>query len=247
VLRGNMIESTPRMDMDIAGRTVLVTGANRGLGKALVGEFVERGAAKVYAGARDTGSVQDHGRVVPLELDLLDPASIERAARTASDVTILVNNAGIDSRSSVLDSPIESIRADFDTNTFGTLAVARAFVPVLERNGGGSILNILSVLSWFALPQHGGYCAAKAASWSLTNSLRQELAGRGIHVSALHVAYMDTDMARGVDAGKIGPESVAAVAVTAIADGDTEILVDDTSRQVKTALAAPLEALYGEA
>jgi NAD(P)-dependent dehydrogenase (short-subunit alcohol dehydrogenase family) len=230
--------------MDIAGSSVLVTGANRGLGKALVDEFVRRGAGRVYAGARDIASVEASAHVTPLHLDLLDPESIEEAARTASDVTVLVNNAGIDTGSSVLHGPLDRIRADFDTNTIGTLAVARAFVPVLEANGGGSILNVLSVLSWFAMPTHGAYCAAKAASWSLTNSLRQEVAQLGIAVSALHVGYMDTDMTSGVDAPKTPPATVAALAVDAIIAGDPEVLADDISRHVRSALAAPLDALY---
>jgi NAD(P)-dependent dehydrogenase (short-subunit alcohol dehydrogenase family) len=232
--------------MDIAGSTILVTGANRGLGKAFVDEFVRRGAERVYAGARDIASVPKSDRVVPLHLDLLDAQSIEQAARTASDVTILVNNAGIDTRSSVLHSPLDRIRADFDTNAIGTLSVARAFVPVIEANGGGSILSVLSVLSWFAFPQHGAYCAAKAASWSLTNSLRQEVADLGIAVTALHMGYLDTDMTSGIDAPKTPPAAVAALAADAIAAGDPEVLADDISRHVRSALSAPLDALYGQ-
>lgn len=230
--------------MDIAGSTVLVTGANRGLGRALVDAFLERGAARVYAGVRDVASVEQTDRVVPVHLDLLDPRSIDRAAETAADTTILVNNAGIETGTSVLHSPLEDIRAEFDTNTFGTLAVTRAFTTVIEANGGGSVLNILSVLSWFAMPQSGAYCAAKAASWSLTNSLRQELAPRGIAVTALHVAYMDTDMASGVDGPKADPTAVAAMAADAVAAGDPEVLADDVARHVRSALAAPLETLY---
>jgi NAD(P)-dependent dehydrogenase (short-subunit alcohol dehydrogenase family) len=131
---------------------------------------------------------------VPIQLDITDPESVRRAADTATDVTVLVNNAGISTRASLLSGSLQDVRLEMETHYFGTLNVTRAFVPIIERNGGGAILNVLSVLSWVHLPASGAYSAAKAAAWALTDALRQELAPRGIHVAALHVGYMDTEM-----------------------------------------------------
>ncbi|MGE2721286.1 SDR family oxidoreductase [Mycolicibacterium celeriflavum] len=216
--------------------TALVTGANRGLGHKLAAELVARGA-KVYAAARNPDSV-DLPRVVPIQLDITDPESVRRAAEIADDVTVLVNNAGVSTRAGLLSGPIEDIRLEMDTHYFGTLNVTRAFVPVIEKNGGGSILNVLSVLSWYHSPTSGAYSAAKAAAWAMTDALRTELAPRGIHVSALHVGYMDTDMVSYIPADqKIDPSVVAGQAVAGLLDGEPEILADDLSRSVKAALS----------
>jgi len=170
----------------------LVTGANRGLGRRLAAELVARGA-KVYAAARRPETVDLPG-VVPIPLDITDAESVRRAAEIAGDITVLVNNAGISTRANLLTGPVEDIRAEMETHYFGTLNVTRAFVPNIERNGGGAILNVLSVLSWMHPPTSGAYASAKAAAWALTDAVRTELAPRGIHVAALHVGYMDTDM-----------------------------------------------------
>lgn len=216
--------------------TALVTGANRGLGRRLAAELVSRGA-KVYAGARNPATVELPG-VVPIQLDITDPESVRRAAATADDVTVLVNNAGVSTRAGLLSGPIEDIRLEMDTHYFGTLNVVRAFVPVIEKNGGGSILNILSVLSWYHSPTSGAYSAAKAAAWAMTDALRTELAPRRIHVSALHVGYMDTDMVSYIPAEqKIDPSVVAEQAITGLLNADAEILADDLSRSVKASLS----------
>lgn len=216
--------------------TALVTGANRGLGRRLAAELVSRGA-KVYAGARNPATVDLPG-VVPIQLDITDPESVRRAAETADDVTVLVNNAGVSTRANLLTGPIEDIRLEMDTHYFGTLNVVRAFVPVIEKNGGGSILNVLSVLSWYHSPASGAYSAAKAAAWAMTDALRTELAPRGIHVSALHVGYMDTDMVSYIPAEqKIDPSVVAEQAIAGLLNGDAEILADDLSRSVKAGLS----------
>ena len=173
--------------------TALVTGANRGLGSRFAQELVARGA-KVYAAARRPESVDIPG-VVPIQLDITDPESARRAAQVASDVNVLVNNAGVSTRAGLLSGDLDDVRLEMDTHYFGTLNVTRAFVPVIEANGGGSILNVLSVLSWAHAPSSGAYSAAKAAAWAMTDAVRTELAPRGIHVAALHVGYMDTDMA----------------------------------------------------
>jgi NAD(P)-dependent dehydrogenase (short-subunit alcohol dehydrogenase family) len=228
--------------MDISQCTALVTGANRGLGRHFSIELLRRGA-RVYAGARNPESVTIDG-VVPLAVDVTDPASVAAAAEAAGDVTLRVNNAGITTDTNLFTGDLDSARREMDTNFFGTLSVARAFTPVIERNGGGAILNVLSVLSWRSLPDTSGYCASKAAAWSMTNALRVELADRGIVVTGLHVGLMDTDMAAGEDAPKSDPAEVAVLAVDAIAAGAYEILADDVSRAVQARLSAGVPGLY---
>ena len=225
----------------IDGSVALVTGGSRGIGQALVAALYERGAKKVYATARDPRNVT-HPDAVPLALEVSDPASVAAAAEQAQDVTLLINNAGAAVNANFLDSPVEDVRREFETNFYGPLLVTRAFVPVIERNGGGHILNLHSVLSWLGVL--GSYSASKAALWSQTNSLRLDLKPRGIEVTGLHVGYVDTDMAAGVDAPKSTPEGVAAQALDGIESGAFEILADDLTRQVKAGLAADLTALY---
>ena len=228
--------------MDFQNTTALVTGANRGLGKRFAAELVERGA-RVYAGSRDPRAVDLDG-VTPIELDITDPASVAAANDAAPDVTLLINNAGSATGSSLLDGEIENIRLEMDTHYFGTLAMVRAFAPGIAARGGGSILNVLSALSWISFPTAGAYCAAKSAEWSLTNALRVELAPKAIVVSALHVGYMDTDMARNVTAHKSDPGVVAALTLDAVAAGEYEILADEVSRQVRAGLASGVVGLY---
>uniref|UniRef100_UPI0006E35E2B SDR family oxidoreductase n=1 Tax=Streptomyces ossamyceticus TaxID=249581 RepID=UPI0006E35E2B len=166
------------------------------------------------------------------------------AAAQAEDVTVLINNAGASVGASFLDSPVDDIRREFETNFYGPLLLTRAFVPVIERNGGGHLLNVHSVLSWLALG--GSYSASKAALWSQTNSLRLELLPRGIAVTGLHVGYVDTDLAEGVDAPKSSPRDVAALALDGVESGAYEVLADDITRHVKAGLAGDLAGLYAE-
>ncbi len=249
--------------MDITGAVALVTGANRGLGRRFAAALLERGAAKVYAAARNPDSILagvrvaeppargaapdvtvDLPGVIPLRLDVTDPESIREAAALAGDVTLLVNNAGSSTGSSLLGGSIEDIRLEMDTHYFGTLAVTREFAPILERNGGGAVLNVLSVLSWFTAPQVAAYSAAKSAAWSLTNALRLELAAQKTQVTALHVGYMDTDMAKNVDGPKIDPAVVAGLALDGVEEGRFEVLADDVSRNVRAGLSGDLAGLY---
>jgi NAD(P)-dependent dehydrogenase (short-subunit alcohol dehydrogenase family) len=224
--------------MDIHDSIAVVTGANRGLGRHFAAQLLERGAAKVYAGARDPQRVDLHG-VVPLQLDITDPASVGRAAETARDATLLINNAGISTHTRLTDGDLDQIRLEMETGFFGTLAVTRAFAPVLTANGGGAILNVLSVLAWLHLPDYGAYSAAKAATWAQTNVVRQELAPQGIEVTALHVGYMDTDLADYIDPNeKSDPAVVAAAALDGLAAGETEVLADEISQNVKQQLSA---------
>ncbi|MFH9657114.1 SDR family oxidoreductase [Streptomyces sp. NPDC017248] len=226
----------------IKNSVALVTGGSRGLGKALVEELYARGAAKVYATARDPRTVT-HPDAVPLALEVTDPQSVQAAATAAPDVTVLVNNAGISlGAHSFLDAPLDDVRREFETNFFGPLLVTRAFVPILQRNGGGHLLNVHSALSWIGLA--GSYSATKAALWSQTNSLRLELAPRGIGVTGLHVGYVDTDMTAQVDAPKSSPHQVAALALDGVETGAYEVLADDVSRQVKAGLSGDLAAMY---
>jgi NAD(P)-dependent dehydrogenase (short-subunit alcohol dehydrogenase family) len=228
--------------MKIDGSVALVTGANRGLGRHFAQQLVERGAT-VYAAARNPDSIDLTG-VIPIQLDVTDPASIAAAAAIAIDVTLLVNNAGSSTGANLLTGDLDDIRLEMDTHYFGTLAVTRAFAPHLAAHGGGAVLNVLSALSWFTSPSAGAYSAAKSAAWSMTNAVRLELAEQGTTVTALHVGYMDTDMTAAITAPKSDPAAIAKIALEAVEAGDVEVLADDTSRQVRAALSLDLTALY---
>lgn len=214
----------------------LVTGANRGLGRQFATELAARGA-KVYAAARRPETIDIPG-VVPIQLDITDPESVRRAAEQADDVNVVINNAGVSTRATLLDGPLDDIRLEMETHYFGTLSVIRAFAPLIERNGGGSILNVLSVLSWVHPPSSGAYAAAKAAAWALTDAVRTELAPKGVHVAALHVGYMDTDMVSYIPADqKSDPAVIAKLALDGLFAGAPEVLGDSLTRAVKAQLS----------
>ncbi|WP_432946136.1 SDR family oxidoreductase [Kribbella sp. CA-253562] len=227
----------------LQGAVVLVTGGNRGIGKAIVDELLTRGVEKVYATARNPEPSHDD-RVVPLPLEVTDQASVDALAAAAADVTVLINNAGGSSPRTYLDAPIDAIRAVFDINFFGPLAVTRAFVPIIEANGGGHILNAHSALSWVA--RGGAYAATKSALWSQSNSLRLELLDRGIKVTGLHMGYVDTDMTAAVTAPKEKPADIAKAALDGIESDAYEVLADALTRGAKAALSGDLDALYPE-
>ena len=229
--------------MSIDSNTVaLVTGANRGLGQRFAQQLVERGA-KVYAAARKPESITQRG-VIPLQLDVTDPESVARAAASATDITLLINNAGSSTGADLLRADLAKIRLEMETHFFGTLNVTRAFADHLKANGGGAVLNVLSALSWVAFPKSGAYCAAKSAEWALTNALRLQLAEQGTKVTALHVGYMDTDMVAHLNAPKSDPAMVAAQALEGVAAGAFEVLADDVSRNVRAGLSQALSVLY---
>jgi NAD(P)-dependent dehydrogenase (short-subunit alcohol dehydrogenase family) len=228
--------------MDIQNSVAVVTCANRGLGRNFAAELVKRGA-KVYAGARNPDSI-DLPDVVPLRIDITDPKSVEAAAATASDATLLINNAGIDTHTDLLDGDLDKIRLEMETHFFGTLQTTRAFVPVIEANGGGAVLNVLSVLSWVHIAPHEAYSTAKAASWAMTNALRVQLEPKGIRTTALHVGYMDTDLVADIDSPKGDPAVVAALALDGVQAGAYEVLADELSKNVRAGLAADVTALY---
>lgn len=213
-------------------QVALVTGANRGLGRAFVRELVARGA-RVYAGARDPATVVEPN-AIPIRLDITNPAQVAAAAERCPDVTLLINNAGILRTGPLLTT---DLREEMETNVCGTLAMARAFAPILGRNGGGTLVNILSVLSFMSLPGTGGYSASKAAGWSITNTLRAELRDQGTQVVAVHAAFIDTDMAAAVTQPKISPADVVTQTLDAIRDGREEVLTDDITRAVKASLS----------
>lgn len=229
--------------MDIQGSVALVTGGNRGIGEHFVKALLDAGAAQVYAAARDPRQVTVPG-AVPLKLDITDPEAVRAAAEQAPDVTLLVNNAGSSTGAALLDGGLADWRREYETHVLGTLSVSRAFAPVLARNGGGAFLNVLSALSWLALPGSAAYSAAKAAEWSLTNALRVELAAQGTQVTALHMGYVDTDMTAGIQAPKSAPADIVRTALAGLAAGDFEVLADDTAKQVKSGLSAGVAALY---
>ena len=226
--------------VNIKGSTVVVTGGQRGLGKAIVEAFLQRGAAKVYATAR-APKPSDDPRVVSLALDVTDQKSVDAFAAEAADADIVVNNAGTLGASQLLSADIDEIREVFDTNYFGALRVAKAFAPVLAENGGGALVDILSVLSWVA--GFGGYGDSKAALWLATNSLRIELEKQGTLVTGVHLGYTDTDMTSDFDVPKNDPRDVAREIVDGVERGDVEVLADDMTRHIKAALSGPVESL----
>lgn len=226
--------------VNIEGSTVVVTGGQRGLGKAIVEEFVRRGAAKVYATAR-TPQPSDDPRIVSVPLDVTQTESVAALAARASDATIVVNNAGVAGATQLLNSDLDEVREVFETNYFGALRVAQAFAPILARNGGGALVDISSVLAWIG--GFGGYGDSKAAIWSLSNSLRVELEKQGTLVTAVHLGFTDTDMAANFAVPKNDPRDVAREIVAGIRDDQAEVLADESSRYAKAALAGPAELL----
>lgn len=224
--------------MKLQDSVALVTGANRGLGLAYAKALLAAGASKVYAGARDPSSVKLAG-VVPVKLDVTDATDIAAAARQCADVDIVINNAGILGGTPLLaEGGEEALLQILATNLHGILAVSRAFAPVLGRNGGGALVNMLSALSWISMPNSGAYSVSKAAAWALTNGLRQELRGQGTLVVGVHAGYIDTDMVKGVDAPKTRPEDIALAVVRALQADAREVLADDTARNVKQGFSA---------
>jgi NAD(P)-dependent dehydrogenase (short-subunit alcohol dehydrogenase family) len=224
--------------MKLDNATVFITGANRGIGLAFAQAALARGARKVYAGSRDPAAVTLAG-VVPVRIDVTRDDEVAAAAAACGDVTLLINNAGIAALGGVMaDDSIDSARRQFETNFFGPLRLSRAFAPVLARNGGGAILNVLSIASWINRPMLGIYGTTKSAAWALTNSLRHELRAQGTQVVGMHVGFVDTDLTRGIDMPKSAPAAVVARALDALEAGAEEALADELTQQVKRGLSA---------
>ena len=224
--------------MKIENSVALVTGANRGLGLMFVNELLARGARKVYAAARDIHSIKIPG-VVAVQLDVTNDADITAAAAQCKDVTLLINNAGIAQFAGFLTpDSVQLARAALETNYFGPLRLSQAFAPILATNGGGAILNVLSVASWINGAVLGVYAASKSAAWSLTNGLRNELRAQGTQVMALHVGFMDTDMTKGMDVPKVDPKEVVRKALDGLQADAAEVLADAITQRVKQGLSA---------
>ena len=234
--------------MEINGMTALVTGANRGIGRSFVVELVRRGA-KVYAAARRPELV-DIPDVDVVRVDITDQSSVDAAAERAGDVQILINNAAETAGGNLVTGDMSAIRATMDSNYFGTLAMIRAFAPILARNGGGAILNVLSAAAWTTVEGNTAYAAAKSAQWGLTNGVRVELAGQGTLVAALVPGLVGTqtlfDYAsrNGLalpDDAVIAPADLVRLALDGLENGDIEIM-DALSADAKAALAGPPRA-----
>jgi NAD(P)-dependent dehydrogenase (short-subunit alcohol dehydrogenase family) len=233
--------------MKITDSVALVTGANRGIGEQFARHLLERGAAKVYATARNPERVDLPGAEV-LRLDITDPASVAAVAEAAQDVTLLVNNAGIATNTNLVTGDLGKIRLEMDTHYFGTLNVVRAFAPVLAANGGGAIVNVLSALSWFAYNGTNAYAAAKAAEWNLTNGIRLELAEQGTLVTGLHLGAAATDItaSAGYEGPMVDPADVARIALDGVEADRIEVLVDEWSAYVKASLANDPSEFYAK-
>lgn len=224
--------------MTLDNATVLITGANRGIGLEFARQALARGARRVYAGARDPSRVTLPG-VEPIPLDVTDPDAVAAAARRCADVSVLINNAGVAELGSFLAEGSEaSARRQMEVNYFGPLRLSRAFAPVLAAQGGGALLNVLSVASWLHGGQLAVYGATKSAAWALTNALRHELRVQGTQVLALHMGFVDTDLTAGIEAPKSSPADIVRRALDALEAGAEEVLADDFTRQVKQGLSA---------
>lgn len=218
----------------LLGQTVLVTGANRGMGSHYVTQLLDRGVAKIYAAARDATQIEaTDPRVVALQLDVTDSSSVAAAAAAAPDVSVLINNAGIARGTSVLERGNSGLRDELETNLFGPLALAATFADQIATKGG-AIVNVASVLAW--LPVGGSYGVTKAAMWSATDSMRLQLAPRGVQVVGVYVGVVDTDMGSSYDGPKSDPADVVRQVLDGIEAGADEVLADEMTRQVRSEL-----------
>jgi len=229
--------------MNIQDTTVLVTGANRGIGKAFADALLDRGATKVYAAVRDVTTVTDP-RLVPVQLDVTDPDRVAAVARELDDVELVVNNAGVLNIAVPLSASLDVARVELETNYLSLISVTQAFAPVLERNGGGAFVNVLSAFSWVATPLLTTYSASKAAAWSFTNAARIELKRQGTRVVGVHPGPVDTDMTAAIELEKIPPATVATSALDALEADEPEAVVDDFSRAIKAGLSDDQGTLY---
>lgn len=233
--------------MDISGSIALVTGANRGLGRHFAQQLLDRGASKVYATARDPRTIEPRDGLVPLALDVTDPQVVARAAEQAGDVTLLVNNAGVSAYDDLVTGDLDNLRRELETNLFGPLHTIRAFAPILARNGGGAVVNVLSRMSWLNLAGANGYAVSKAAAWSLTNGVRLELAPQGTLVTGVYLSATDTDMMAGWDIPKNDPADVVRATLDGVERGALEVIADADTAATKQALSADPAAVYADA
>jgi NAD(P)-dependent dehydrogenase (short-subunit alcohol dehydrogenase family) len=222
--------------MDIEGCTALVTGANRGLGKAYVEALLSTGAPKVYAAARDPSSIADP-RVMPIRLDVTSPSDIAAAAGACADVSLLINNAGaILLTPRLAEGSDAAMRREMEVNVFGVLAMVQAFTPILAGNGDGALANMLSVVSWYVFPFNATYCASKHAALAVTDAVRIQLRAQGTRVVGVYAGFIDTDMAADVDAPKTPPRHLAERTLTGVRSGQDHVFADDCARDIRIAL-----------
>jgi NAD(P)-dependent dehydrogenase (short-subunit alcohol dehydrogenase family) len=223
--------------MEIKDAVVLVTGANRGIGLAFVEEAKRRGARKVYAAMRKPESGQIAGASA-IKLDVTSDEDVAAAANVAADVTLVINNAGIGEPGKFLDADaMDRTRRYMDTNFYGILRMSAAFAPILKANGGGGVINVLSVASWVSAPMLSVYAASKAAAWGLTNAMRRELAEQNTQVTALHMGFVDTDLTQFIDVPKATPLAIVCAAFDGFENGDEEVCADERSQMVKSGLS----------
>ena len=235
--------------MNVKGSVALVTGANRGVGRATVKVLIEQGAAKVYATARDASKIADlaaayPGKVEALALDITKPEQVSAAAARAKDVSLLINNAGVNKmKGFIAVDSIDHARAEMEANYFGTLAMCRAFAPVLKANGGGAIVNVITIVSRVTIPMLGSYCASKWALFSMNQGVRAELAKQGTLVVSVNPGAIDTDMAKGMDMAKLDPADVARQSLKAVEDGVEDIYVGDMAQGMLQGMRADEKAM----
>lgn len=223
--------------MKLENSVVFVTGANRGLGLVFAKQALAQGARKVYAAARNPDSITLPG-VIPVKLDVTNADDIARVAQDYPDVTLLINNAGVAEMGPMLADDAEAmLRRQLETNVFGPMRLSQAFAPMLKQNGGGGIINVLSIASWITGPLLATYSVTKSAAWSVTNALRQELLAQQTQVLGLHVGFIDTDLTKGLDVPKVSPESVVAETFAGLEQGVNQVLADEATRQVHAALS----------
>lgn len=224
--------------MKLENAVVLVTGANRGLGLAFAKEALARGAHKVYAAARNPGSITLEG-VIPVKLDVTNKDDIAKLVEQCSDLTLLINNAGVAELGAILADDAESmLRRQLETNLYGPLRLTQSFAPVLANNGGGGIINVLSIASWITGPLLATYSVTKSAAWSMTNAVRQELAAQQTQVLGLHVGFIDTDLTKGLDVPKVSAEQVVGRTFDALEAGDAQVLADEPTQKIHQALSS---------
>lgn len=226
--------------MKIQNSTALVTGANRGIGRELVLALLRTGAKRIYAGARDVKTLDsikalDPVRVIPLLLDVTNQELVNSVVKVAPDVNLLINNAGVLEFGSILDVPMDKVVRQFGTNFYGKLNMARACAPIIEANGGGAIVNVLTLVALASMPGLSTYNASKAAAWSMTQSLRATLSGKGIEVFGVFPGAVDTDMLAGVDMPKTSPADIAAAVMLGVEAGREDIFPDPMSTQLYAA------------
>jgi NAD(P)-dependent dehydrogenase (short-subunit alcohol dehydrogenase family) len=230
--------------MKIEGCVAVVTGGNRGLGRAYVDGLLEAGAAKIYLGARTLSQISPHPRVVPIRLDVTVPADITLAADSSADTTLLINNAGVLMNSPMLaEGADQAIRREMEVNVFGMRAMIAAFAPVLAKNGGGAIVNVLSVASWLTNPFIATYGASKHAALAVSDAARFQLRGQGTQVVGVYAGFIDTDMAAEVDRPKTSPGQVVERTLDGLRSGVDHVFADDRAERVRWAMRHEPEKL----